>query len=78
MDKIPGPKRFLIRDLHSKTLIGTASDRYAGWVGQDSKKRIAHSVRTTQLGILYLTKLVNLAAAAARVLRELVKNKRPG
>ena len=27
-------KRFLFRDLDSKFLIGTASDRYAGWIGQ--------------------------------------------
>ncbi|MGA2957946.1 MAG: hypothetical protein ABSF48_19740 [Thermodesulfobacteriota bacterium] len=28
------PKSFLFRDLDSKILIGTASDRYAGWIGQ--------------------------------------------
>ena len=78
MAKISGPKRFPIRDLHSKPLIDAAGDRYAGWVGQDCKKRMAHGVKTTQPGILYLTKLVDLAAAAARVLRELVKNQRPG
>lgn len=27
-------KSFLFRDLESKVLIGTASDRYAGWIGQ--------------------------------------------
>jgi len=27
-------KRFLYRGLHSNILIGTASDRYAGWIGQ--------------------------------------------
>ncbi|MGA2955928.1 MAG: DUF72 domain-containing protein [Thermodesulfobacteriota bacterium] len=27
-------KSFLFRDLRSKILIGTASDRYAGWIGQ--------------------------------------------
>ena len=29
-----GSKNFLFRDLDSKILIGTASDRYAGWIGQ--------------------------------------------
>jgi len=28
------PKSFLFRDLSSNILIGTASDRYAGWIGQ--------------------------------------------
>ena len=27
-------KNFLFRDLDSNILIGTASDRYAGWIGQ--------------------------------------------
>ena len=27
-------KSFLFRDLHSNILIGMASDRYAGWIGQ--------------------------------------------
>ena len=35
-------KGFLFRELPQNILIGTASDRYAGWIGQDSKKRIAH------------------------------------
>lgn len=35
-------KSFLIRDIHPNILIGAASDRYAGWIGQGSKKRIAH------------------------------------
>jgi hypothetical protein len=29
-----GPKKFQFRDLPQKTLIGKASDRYAGWIGQ--------------------------------------------
>ncbi len=29
-----GPKSFLFRDLDSNILIGMASDRYAGWIGQ--------------------------------------------
>jgi len=29
-----GSKSFLSRDLDSKILIGMASDRYAGWIGQ--------------------------------------------
>ena len=29
-----GPKSFLFRDLPKGILIGTASDRYAGWIGQ--------------------------------------------
>jgi len=28
------PDRFLFRDLRPKVLLGTASDRYAGWIGQ--------------------------------------------
>ena len=35
-------KSFLFHDLPQNILIGTASDRYAGWIGQDSEKRIAH------------------------------------
>ena len=27
-------ERFLFRDLHTKVFMGTASDRYAGWIGQ--------------------------------------------
>ena len=27
-------ERFQFRDLHPKILLGTASDRYAGWIGQ--------------------------------------------
>jgi len=37
-----GKKSFLFRELPQNILIGTASDRYAGWIGQDSEKRIAH------------------------------------
>ena len=29
-----GGKGFLFRDLFQNILIGTASDRYAGWIGQ--------------------------------------------
>jgi hypothetical protein len=29
-----GSKKFRFRDLEAKVLIGTASDRYAGWIGQ--------------------------------------------
>jgi len=29
-----GEKSFLFRELHQRILIGTASDRYAGWIGQ--------------------------------------------
>lgn len=29
-----GEKVFLFRDLPQNILIGTASDRYAGWIGQ--------------------------------------------
>jgi hypothetical protein len=35
-------KNFQFRDLRQNLFIGTASDRYAGWIGQDSEKRIAH------------------------------------
>ena len=35
-------KGSLFRELPQNILIGTASDRYAGWIGQDSEKRIAH------------------------------------
>jgi len=35
-------KSFLFRDLDVNILIGMASDRYAGWIGQGSKKRMAH------------------------------------
>ena len=30
----PSTENFLFRDLHSKVSLGTASDRYAGWMGQ--------------------------------------------
>jgi hypothetical protein len=30
----PNPQTFHFRNLHPKILIGTASDRYAGWIGQ--------------------------------------------
>jgi uncharacterized protein YecE (DUF72 family) len=29
-----GERRFLFRDLHPQVAVGTASDRYAGWIGQ--------------------------------------------
>lgn len=29
-----GPESFRFRDLHPQILVGTASDRYAGWMGQ--------------------------------------------
>jgi hypothetical protein len=29
-----GPKSFLFRELPKNILIGTASDRYAGWIDQ--------------------------------------------
>jgi len=32
-DKV-NPKEYLFRDVHPNILIGMASDRYAGWVGQ--------------------------------------------
>jgi hypothetical protein len=35
-------KGFLFRELHQNIFIGTASDRYSGWIGQDRKKRMAH------------------------------------
>ena len=36
----PRIKEFRFRHLHPNILIGTASDRYAGWIGQIySKKR---------------------------------------
>jgi hypothetical protein len=37
-----GKKSFLFREFSQNVLFGTASDRYAGWIGQDSEKRIAH------------------------------------
>jgi hypothetical protein len=37
-----GKKSFLFREFSQNILFGTASDRYAGWIGQDSEKRIAH------------------------------------
>ena len=33
---------FLFRRLNQDVLIGTASYRYAGWIGQDCEERIAH------------------------------------
>jgi hypothetical protein len=35
-------KNFFFRELPQNILIGTASDRYAGWIGQDEKRRMAH------------------------------------
>jgi len=32
--RFSGPKTFLFRELHGNILIGTATDRYAGWIGQ--------------------------------------------
>jgi hypothetical protein len=37
-----GKKSFLFREFSQNVFFGTASDRYAGWIGQDSEKRIAH------------------------------------
>ena len=34
MKTTPGLDEFQFRDLHPKVLVGTASDRYAGWIGQ--------------------------------------------
>ena len=28
------PETFYLRDIHPQVLLGTASDRYAGWIGQ--------------------------------------------
>ena len=33
-DKAQTPKSFSFRNLHPQVLVGTASDRYAGWIGQ--------------------------------------------
>ena len=46
-------KRFLFRDLDSSILIGMASDRYAGWIGQIySEGRYAKGItrRSHQIG----------------------------
>ncbi|MFC1896938.1 DUF72 domain-containing protein, partial [Thermodesulfobacteriota bacterium] len=43
--------RFLFRDLHPKVLIGTASDRYAGWIGQIySEERYRATKRQKKVG----------------------------
>jgi uncharacterized protein YecE (DUF72 family) len=34
MNTVPNPEQFLFRGLHPLVRIGTASDRYAGWLGQ--------------------------------------------
>ena len=54
MLKIPqgGTKHFLFRDIPQNVLIGTASDRYAGWIGQDSKRRMGHSAKNTPISIV--------------------------
>jgi len=59
------PRNYLFRELPQNILIGTASGRYAGWIGQDRKRRMEHRVRTTQPGILYMRELVDIATAAA-------------
>lgn len=46
-------EKFKFRDLHPKIFMGTASDRYAGWIGQIYSpgrydKRITH--RTHKVG----------------------------
>ncbi|MDH4268535.1 MAG: DUF72 domain-containing protein [Deltaproteobacteria bacterium] len=41
-----GKKSFLFRELHQRILIGTASDRYAGWIGHGRKQRKAHGARS--------------------------------
>ncbi|MFX0115212.1 MAG: DUF72 domain-containing protein, partial [Candidatus Hodarchaeota archaeon] len=46
-------ERFQFRDLHPNILIGTASDRYAGWIGQIySKERYGNRItrRTNSIG----------------------------
>jgi hypothetical protein len=32
-------------DLHFAELFGMASDRYAGWIGQDTLKSMAHGAK---------------------------------
>ena len=36
--------RFLFRDLHPKVFMGTASDRYAGWIGQIYSQKFADKI----------------------------------
>ena len=43
--KDSGPEEFQFRDLHQCLFMGTASDRYAGWIGQIySKERYAGKI----------------------------------
>ncbi len=43
------PARYRFRDLHSRVRLGTASDRYAGWLGQIySPERFAHRATRRQ------------------------------
>jgi uncharacterized protein YecE (DUF72 family) len=50
---MPSPEEFNFRDLHPNVFMGTASDRYAGWVGQVySRDRYQDkiSIRTKKVG----------------------------
>ena len=43
--------KFRFRNLHPKISIGTASDRYAGWIGQIySKDRYENKIKSHTLG----------------------------
>lgn len=45
MKTTPDFDKFQFRDLHAKVLVGTASDRYAGWIGQIySEERYANRI----------------------------------
>jgi uncharacterized protein YecE (DUF72 family) len=51
MEKAPNLENYKFRDLHPNVLLGTASDRYAGWIGQVyTEGRYTISRRTNKVG----------------------------
>ncbi len=60
-DPVEAASRFVFRDLHPQLLLGTASDRYSGWIGQiytASRYEGRISQRTQRVGSESFTSLV--------------------
>lgn len=47
----PNPEEFRFRGLHPKVFLGTASDRYAGWVGQIYSERFQGRITSRQKSV---------------------------
>jgi len=53
MEENPSSDKFQFRDLHPNVFIGTASDRYVGWIGQiytEERYRNTRSIRAKSVG----------------------------